>query len=110
MTRPKKIIAEKNNQVLPPIRCSESERLNIRLNAEKLDMSVSEYVRSMALNGKITIQQSRHDFELVDQLRRIGVNINQQTKKLNGLGKVSPELQNLWLKLDQLLNQILSSI
>lgn len=110
MTRPDKKPTQKNDKVLPPIRCSEDERRTIREKAEKLGLSVSEYIRRAALDGKIVVRQGKHDFQVVDQLHRIGVNINQQTRKLNATGKVSPELKSLWVKLERLLDQIIKTL
>lgn len=110
MTRTQKKPAPKNDKVLPPIRCSEDERRAIREKADRLGLSVSEYVRSMALKGKITVKQDRYDFDLVNQLQRLGVNINQQTKKLNATGEAPPELKKLWGKLEGLLDHIIKTM
>ena len=109
MARPKKNLAEKHSCVLPPIRCTEAERESIKNKANKLGVSMSAYVRHISLNGKITVQKSKYDFDLINQIRKIGVNINQQTKRLNGTGEVSPELQSLWKKLDLVLDEIIST-
>lgn len=102
--------SQKFNKVLPPIRCTEQEKNKIYEQSLKAGLSLSEYIRQMALNGKIMVKQSDVDFETVQQLRKIGVNINQQTKKLNATGKVNYELTNLWKKLDGLLDTIIKKI
>jgi len=48
--------------------------------AKKLGLSVSEYIRRMALNRKITVKT---DVEMLMQVRKIGVNINQIARKIN---------------------------
>lgn len=109
MARPLKNDEEKLTRRLPHIRCTEGEYAAFLSKAAQAGMSLSEYVRQMAMNGKIVIQQSKFDFELADQLRRIGVNINQQTRRLNMSGRVSPELRSLWAKLETILDQILET-
>ena len=72
-------------------------------------MNVSEYVRDMALHGAVhVVRERRLDFETAEQLRRIGVNINQQTKALNSTGIMPIELRRLWVKLDTVLDGILT--
>lgn len=107
MARPKKSVQEANDHVLPPIRCTASEKERIRMRAQKLGLTVSEFVRTMALNGKIIVQQSTHDYELVEQLKRIGVNINQQTRRLNTTGEIPDQLYGLWERLDLILSKFL---
>ena len=107
MARPLKETHEKNSCVLPPVRCTGDERQDILTKAQSLGLSLSEYIRQMALNGKVVIKQSKYDVDLIDQIRRIGINLNQQTKRLNGTGEVSPELKQCWSKLNGLLDDIL---
>ena len=109
MARPKKNLSEKHTCVIPPIRCTTSERNDIKAKAKSLGLTMSEYIRRMAIDGKIVKQQSKYDFEFINQIRRIGVNINQQTKRLNGTGEVSPELKSLWSKLNSVLEDILET-
>ena len=110
MARPKKSVHEANDHVLPPIRCTASEKEHIRMRAFKSGLTVSEFVRNMALNGKIIVQQSSHDFEMVEQLKRIGVNINQQTRRLNTTGEIPDQLYGIWDRLDMILNKIMSTL
>ena len=70
-------------------------------------MTLSAYIREAAINKKIVVKKSKWDTSLILQLRRIGVNINQQNRKLNYTGNVSPELQRLWAKLSNLLDHII---
>lgn len=55
--------------------------------------SLSAYARSLVIDGRVIVRQSRAlDFETYDQLRRIGINLNQAVAKLNATGKTSPQL------------------
>ena len=99
--------SDKLQHVLPPVRCSIEDKKSIRLKADQCDLSMSEYIRNMALNGKIIIRQNSVDFETVHQLKKIGININQQTKALHATGTIPYELKALWKKLDVLLELIM---
>lgn len=72
-------------------------------------MNVSEYVRDMALHGAVNVVRERRlDFASAEELRRIGVNINQQTKALNATGVMPIELRRLWGKLEAILDGVLT--
>ena len=109
MPRPTKDDTEKQNTVLPPIRCTADEKTKISQNAKQSGLSLSEYVRTIALNGKIIIKQSLVEFTYFDQLRKIGVNINQQTKALNATGRIPEQLPKLWEKLEELLDKMMEA-
>ncbi len=71
------------------------EYATIRQLANAARMSFSAYARAMCLNGQIVINQTRSlDADAFDQLRRIGVNLNQAVHKLNATGKHSPDLES----------------
>jgi hypothetical protein len=56
-------------------------------------MSVSDYTRRMLLTGTVVIRKTRTlDPEVFDQLRRIGINLNQAVHKLHATGMIPPEL------------------
>ncbi|MDL5051500.1 plasmid mobilization relaxosome protein MobC [Oscillatoria amoena NRMC-F 0135] len=107
MPRPTKDETEKQNTVLPPIRCTADEKSKINKKAEQSGLSLSEYVRTIALNGKIIIKQSLIEFTYLDQLRKIGVNINQQTRQLNATGLIPEDLPRLWGKLEELMDKLM---
>ena len=110
MARPNKNTDDKASKVLPPIRVTDSEKAMIRSRAAQAGMTMSEYIRQMALYGEVTIRQSQYDHGFVEQLRRIGVNLNQQTKALNSTGAVRPELPVRWGKLATLIDHILENM
>ena len=98
------------SQVLPPIRCTVEEKQKIYDLSQKAGLSISAYVREMAIKGKIVVRQNDVDFESVQQLRKLGINLNQQTKKLNATGIMPYELKSLWKKLDNLLDKLLEKV
>ena len=69
------------------------ERLRIDAAAARAGLSASEYVRRQALKGRVTIpQKGSLDPAVFDQIRRIGVNLNQLTRLANRTGRVPPAL------------------
>lgn len=110
MARPKKPDAEKLTRRLPHIRCTEAEYELVSSRAEKAGLSLSEYVRRMALDGEVTIREEHFEFAFIHELKKIGVNINQQTRIANATGEMPPELKRLWGKLEKILDHILETI
>ncbi len=107
MTQTKTKKTTKLTSVLPPVRCTEDEKKKITLRAQEAGLNLSQYIRSMALNGKITIKQSDADFDTIFQLKKIGVNLNQHAKLINSTGALSSDLNRTLLKIEQLIDQLL---
>lgn len=92
MARPRK---GRDDQLSEMLRCRlrAAEYLRIRQAAHKANMSVSDYTRRMMLSGTVVIRKSRNlDPAVYDQLRRIGINLNQAVHKLHATGLIPPEL------------------
>jgi mobilization protein NikA len=96
MARPKKQPDERKS-VPMSIRFSTSERMRIEQYARDAGLgSASEYVRRQALHGKLVIRQSQSlDPAIFDQLRRLGVNLNQLARIANTEGEIPLELVRL---------------
>lgn len=111
MARPKKSDSDILKKHLPAVRCSENEYEQIRQKADALDLSVSEYIRSVALSHELKAVKKSETFDpqLIIQLRKIGTNLNQQTKKLNIFGNLDRDHKRVWLKLEGLLDQIIEA-
>ena len=61
--------------------------------AKAARMTVSDYGRAMCLKGEITVKDTPGlDPETYQQLRRIGVNLNQAVHKFHATGEAPPEL------------------
>lgn len=90
MARPKKAPEEKRDlRVAFRLSAPDAEALGTRAKAAGL--SVGSYARMMALQGKVQVVQRREpDFELLDQLRRIGVNLNQLAREQHRRGHHDP--------------------
>ena len=110
MGRPLKHNEEKLSYRLPHIRCTKYQYDLIKLRAERAGLSLSEYIRQIAQSGQIKVRTNRIDFEAVSQLRKIGININQQTKELHKHGQLPSALPPLWRKLELLLDELLTTL
>lgn len=78
------------NKELPRIRMTSDELDAIRANARNQSMSVSEYVRQVAIKGKIVEHHSKVDFQAVRELLKVGTNLNQIARQLNSGGSIAP--------------------
>jgi hypothetical protein len=80
----------------------------IRENAKKAGLRLSEYIRRVALEGKIVVtQQSGYGMALASQLRHIGINLNQLTRDYNTDGEYPPELRGVCAKLEVIFDRII---
>lgn len=83
--RPKKDL--KKDQVLT-IKCTAAERNVISEKAKVINVSVSEYLREIGVNGKIVSKQKSFPAEilrLTGTLNHLAANLNQIAKKRNGV-------------------------
>jgi hypothetical protein len=102
----KKSPAPRNRRV-PPTRITAEEYDQIVANAQKAEKSLCAYVRLMCLHSKITVKQPRADFQLITEISRIGVNINQIARIANQTGKQPPELTQALQLMDKVLSKLL---
>ena len=103
MPRPKKSPEERlTNPVRFDLR--PSDFLTALQSAEKAGMSLTAYARQQFLSGRVVIKQTRQlDYAAYDQLRRIGVNLNQIARKFHQSGKPPPELSRICLRIENFL-------
>lgn len=88
--RPKKAV--KKAQVLH-VKCSALEKTIIKGKARTANLSVSRYMREIALTGKIDSKDKafpKEVLKLFALLHNIASNINQIVKKLNSTGVLTP--------------------
>lgn len=95
MARPRKDDSERRTEAIT-VRLTASERLRIDESALAASTPPSEFVRRQALDGRI-VQARRTvlDPAAFDQLRRIGINLNQLARLANTTGTVPPELSSV---------------
>lgn len=106
MARPKKAPDEKRDlRVAFRLSAPDAEALGTRAKAAGL--SVGAYARMMALRGKVqVVTRAEPDFETLDQLRRIGVNLNQLAREQHRRGHHDPDyLHHLCTQIEGLLAQ-----
>ncbi len=87
--RPKKAI--KKNQVLS-VKCSILDRKVIAAKAKLSNCSVSEYLLTMGLTGKIDTRKNvlpKEVLQLTGTLNHTAANLNQIAKKRNGVEELS---------------------
>ncbi len=107
MARPKKQTGDKRAQLVQA-RVSPAEHADILLCAAKASLSPSEFLRRSALSAEVVVQaEQSSDFETVDQLRRIGVNLNQLARVANKTGYMPDGLEEALAKVDQLLDRMI---
>lgn len=106
MPRPKKSPEDKRDlRVAFRLSAPDAESLGTRAKAAGL--SVGAYARHMALRGKLeVVTRQEPDFALLDQLRRIGVNLNQLAREQNRRGHHDPDyVHHLCTQIETLLAQ-----
>ena len=83
IARPRLSPTEKRTEILQ-IRVSPIERAKIEAKADQTGLTMSEYLRGVALKPKLKVMQTR-DVPLAthQELQRIGVNMNQIAKAMN---------------------------
>lgn len=109
MARPTKAPEERRSEQIN-IGLSPIELARVRDRAGQLETTVTDFVRSAALNKPLRVEHSTApDFITRHELRRIGVNLNQIAHALNaGKPHDHRQLMGLCAKLDTLFDQWLS--
>ena len=111
IARPQLSPAEKRSEILQ-IRVSPIERAKIEAKADQANMVMSEYLRGVALKPKLKIIQSQKlDFASTNELRRVGVLLNQIAKAMNAKQEALPSsLVDATEKLDAIFSVILADV
>lgn len=109
MSRPK--INEQDKRIVQVnIRLTSDENAKVNEYATASGVSPANWIREKVFTGKMPATKlSALDTSIYQELRRIGVNLNQATHKLNQ-GDFPSELRMIQLDLMTLLNQILKAI
>lgn len=103
MARPRKGRSESLTETLR-CRMRPVEYFRVRRAAVRANMSLSEYARHMLLTGSVTVtERPGIDPALFDQLRRIGINLNQAVHRLHATGEIPDDLARTALKVETFL-------
>jgi hypothetical protein len=107
MARPKKQNDDKRAQWIKA-RVSPAEHAHVLTRAARARVSPSDFVRRCALSSQLVVAEvPAGDFELTDQLRRLGVNLNQLTRVANKTGFMPEGLDEALAKVDHLLDRLI---
>ena len=111
MARPKKEEAEKQNKRFPTVRCTERELADLHAKSKRSQMTLSEFIRQTSLTSKIVIKKATNplNFELIGELNKLGVNLNQIAKKANAKGEISKSIISLNKKIESVVDRILTT-
>ncbi len=105
MSRPKKTA---DKRLTKPVKfcLTGSDYAKSLQSAKTAGLTLTDYSRQLHLSGKVVISQTRKlDYPVYDQLRRLGILLNQLTKTSNFSGKISPEIVQLSERIDRLIKQ-----
>ena len=94
------IKAIKKSRVLT-LKCSNYERMIIQAKAKKVNLTLSEYLREMALSGKVNLlgkALSKEVLELTGTLNHMAANLNQLAKKSNSVTEILTKTDFLVMK------------
>lgn len=83
MARPKKEPHERRSAALPPVRVTDAEHAQLSLQAERAGLTLTAYLRQRVMGGTVTAKRGLADAQLLSELNRIGVNLNQIARSLN---------------------------
>lgn len=105
MPRPKKQPGERRTRRINP-RFTPAEHAQVEQAALRAGMSAAEYARAQTLKGRVTLQSHRTlDPAAFDELRRIGVNLNQLARIANQSGRVPDRLGKALTQLETILTR-----
>ena len=86
---------------------SKLEKLAIQKRAEKAGLNLSDYGRQMVLRGKAQVRLTPAENETLNQVARLGNNLNQLAHKAHadGIRSIALEAHRLLQQLSQLLDK-----
>ena len=103
MARPRKSTDERLSERIHFDVCR-SDFLRAAQHAEKAGMTLTAYARQQFLSGRVVVKQTRQlDHATFDQLRRLGVNLNQLTRLAHIDEELPPELPDLCALIERFL-------
>ena len=86
---------------------NENENKILKENAKKCGLSESSYLRNLIIGYKPKEQPTEKMFEIINQLKYVGINLNQIARKANSLGLVdAPFYKKVYSKWNELSEQI----
>ena len=109
MARPRKSPVQKRS-TQRNLRFTLEEDQLLRVEAAKAGLSVSEYIRALALKHRVSVSARRQsDPALVSELNRIGVNVNQLARAVHAGRKFVRYWDEVGAELKDVLKQVVVS-
>ncbi len=109
MARPKKVAQERRTETVAA-RFTVAEAAIVESQAAAAGMTVSEYVRVLALTQDVKPRKTKLEASLLVELNRIGVNINQLAHAANAGRTLSAHLQAALADLEATMRRVDASL
>lgn len=97
---------EPKRGIVTTLRLTADERVQIDRKANEAGMLLSDYMRQQSLRGQIVryeMQQMQLPFEVLLEMKRIGVNLNQIARAMNSGFGPPPELVSVCSRLERII-------
>lgn len=86
---------------------NEEELKTLKQNAKKTGLNESAYIRNLIMGYKPKEQPTKNMYEIINQLKLIGINLNQIARKANALNLVdAPFYKKVYMKWSKLVENI----
>lgn len=86
---------------------NDEENKRLKQNAKKAGLNESAYIRNLIMGYKPKEQPTENMYEIIKQLKLVGINLNQIARKANALGIVdAPFYKNVYEKWNKLAQDI----
>lgn len=86
---------------------NEEELKTLKQNAKKTGLNESAYIRNLIMGYKPKEQPTENMYEIINQLKLIGINLNQIARKANALNLVdAPFYKKVYVKWSKLVENI----
>ena len=89
-------------------RVTDSEHVNLARRAAAANLRINEFSKELALSKCNTLKVEttmRYDPRLINELNRIGTNLNQMVKRFHMTGRVSPKMEALCDRIEALIDE-----
>ena len=107
MARPPKEKDARKSRVVS-YRLTDSEYARLAHRAATTNMRINELAKTLTLSKSETLKVEtymKYDPLLINELNRIGNNLNQMVKRYHMTGRASPLMEDLCDRIDQLIDQ-----
>ncbi len=108
MARPRKQTAAKRHHVIS-FRLTPEEHANLAERAARTGQNLGDFVRASAFKSRVVVSEAPPALpvEVLAELNRIGVNLNQIARVANATGNIPPGLPPLLFRLNAFLDKAL---